>query len=66
MTVIKIIAKRTAHHFVLTIGFLALTICHLLALIIWPLGQLVGRSIHELESSTRQLQRPRAAKGRWR
>lgn len=66
MTVIKIIAKRTAHHFVLTIGFLTLTICHILALIIWPLGQLVGRSIHELESSTKRLQRPYATKGLWR
>lgn len=69
MHVIKIIIVRLAHHFVLTIGFFGLTLCHLLALIVWPLGQFVGWSIHELETSTKQLQRlqrPRATKGRWR
>ena len=70
MRVLKIIIVRTAHHFVMTIGFLALTICHLLALVIWPLGQLVGWSIHELEVSTDTLhrlqgpKRPRAKRGR--
>lgn len=67
MKVIKIIVIRMAHHFVMTLGFLGLTVCHLLALIIWPIGQFIGWSIYELETSTdtlHRLQDPKRSRAR--